>query len=405
MSLAVLRDHLRSSLWGPPAVGVALALAGGFGLVQLDEALGSNAAGFSGGPDAARSVLSTIAAATITLAGLVFSITIVALQLASSQFSPRVMRTFLRDRASKLALAAFVSTFAFAFVLLRAVREDFVPGVAINVAIVLALVSVAMFVNYINHISHTLRIASIVDAVGRETRSVIERVHPPGDPPPAPALGEARRTIANGDDPGVLVAVRGDTLARTGEEHDCVLAVVPPIGRFVPGGAPLVEVHGPGDVDDDEVRGCLQLARERTMTQDVGFGLRQLVDVAEKALSPSINDPTTATQALDQVHDALRRLAARPLAAGRFTGPGGEVRALVTHPSWEQYVALAFDEVRQYGAGSLQFARHLRQVLTDLLAVAPTERAAPLCRQLELLDAAIEREVPDAADRAALRCV
>ena len=309
-------EYLRTSLWAIPAAGVCLAVVAGFGTVALDHATGTEL-GFTGGADGARSVLSTIAAAMITFTGLVFSITIVALQLASGQFSPRVMRTFLRDNTSKIALATFVATFSYALTVLRATRADDVPGISVNVAIVLIFASVAVFIHYIDHTAHAIRAAAIIDAVAVETRASIERVYP-ADAVPVTAVAQlvdAPIVVANGRGPGVVTGFDGGLIVERAARAGGVVVLRAGVGDFVPAGAPLLELHGT-DPEACRVDGCVSLARERTMHQDVAFGVRQLVDLAAKALSPGINDPTTAVQAIDQLHDLLRRLARRPMPSG-----------------------------------------------------------------------------------------
>lgn len=392
-------EQVRSSLWVIPAVSAVLSVAAGFGLIAVDNATPERF-GFTGDAEAARSVLSTIAAAMITFTGLVFSITIVALQLASSQFSPRVMRTFLRDNASKVALATFVATFSFAFTILRSTRTDEVPGISVNFAIILVFVSVGVFIHYINHTAHAIRASAIIDSVAEETRDSIERCYPsePAQAGPEPDLSGTPLTIANHHGPGVVTgfdAKRIVTLARAAE---AVVVLRAGVGDFVPRDGALLELHGAG-AEDCDVAEYVSLGSERTMQQDAAFGLRQLVDLAARALSPGINDPTTAVQAIDQIHDALRRLAIRPLHSGRVTDDDGVVRLVHPVMAWEDFISLAVDEIRIYGAGSLQVPRRLRGMLDDLLRVVDDSRRPPLREQLRLLAAAAEREFPDARDR------
>ncbi len=395
-------EYLRTSLWVIPAAGASLAVLAGFGTIALDHATGAEL-GFTGGADAARSVLSTIAAAMITFTGLVFSITIVALQLASGQFSPRVMRTFLRDNSSKVALATFVATFSYAFTVLRATRADDVPGISVNVAIVLIFASVAVFIRYIDHTAHAIRAAAIIDAVADETRASVERLYP-ADAGPVAAMPELDDddmiVVANSRGPGVVTGFDGERIVSRAAAAGGLVVLHAGVGDFVPTGAPLLHLHRT-DPRACAVETCVALGRERTMQQDVAFGLRQLVDLAAKALSPGINDPTTAVQAIDQLHDLLRRLATRPLPLGRMTDGDGVVRFVFPTMRWDDYVSLAVDEIRIYGADSLQILRRLRSMLEDLLSIADDQRRGPLREQLRLLSAAAEREFPDARDRRA----
>ena len=371
-------EYVRTSLWVYPAVGAVLAVAGGFGAVALDDATRGDL-GFAGGAAAARAVLSTIATAMITFTGLVFSITIVALQLASGQYSPRVMRTFLRDRTSKVALATFVATFSFALTVLRATRADDVPGISVTLSLVLVFASVGVFIHYINHTAHGIRATAIIDSVAEEGRACIERNYPPEapdhDPPVSIPAGEPR--IVPSPRPGVLTGFDRERIVAEAAEADAVVVLRAGVGDFVPGGAPLLEVHAedPEACDVDEM---LTLAGERTMQQDAAFGIRQLVDLAVKALSPGINDPTTAVQALDHIHDLLRRLATRPMPAGRAVDEAGITRLVFPTMRWGDFVALGLDEIRHYGADSLQVTRRLHDLLDDLLTVVPEDRRAPV---------------------------
>lgn len=390
-----IAEYLRTSFWVVPAVGVVLAVAAALGAVALDNTTGVKL-GFSGDADAARSILSTIAAAMITFTGLVFSITIVALQLASGQFSPRVMRTFLRDNTNKIALATFVATFTFAFIVLRAVRTGAVPGISVSLAIVLVFVSVAVFIHYIHHTAHAIRAATIIEAVAEEARVTLDRLYPATPPvtPPEPILGTNAVPALNDLRPGVITGFDRERLVELAAEAEAVVVLLAGVGEFVPHGAPLLEVHG-SDPQRLDAAGCVSLGRERTMQQDLAFGLRQLVDLAVKALSPGINDPTTAVQAADHVHDLLRRLATRPIPPGLLTDDDGVVRLIFPSMAWEDFIALAFDEIRIYGASSVQVVHRLRTALEDLIDLVGEERRPPLREQLELLRSAVDREFPD----------
>ncbi len=313
--LRALRESVRTGLWAVPAMCVLLALGLAQALVAVDRRLqrgGSRAWTFGAGPDGAREVLSAITTSMITFTGLVFSITIVVLQLTSSQFSPRVLRTFLRDRVTQLALGVFVATFVYAVMVLRTVRgtsdEAFVPALATTVGLALLLASVAMFVAYIHHVATTIQVSSIIDRIGRDTRAAIDRRHPAGgDRPPATAGSRSTvgaRAVLPAPRAGVLVRLDEPALVQLAAEADVVLRVRLRLGEHVPEGGPLLEVTGDAQrLDAETVLRAVRLARNRTLEQDVAFGFRQLVDIADRALSPGINDPTTAVQVLDELHD------------------------------------------------------------------------------------------------------
>ncbi len=394
-------SRLVSGYWFIPGGVVVGASAVALGLLELDARLvaDSRNIGFTGGPESARALLSSIASSMLTLTALVFSVTIVVLQLASGQFSPRVLRTFLRDRRSQTTLGVFLATFLYALIVLRAVRGDggtvdrFVPGISVGVSFALVVVSVAFFVQYIHNITTSIRVIEIIDRISKETAAAIERIHPAdlqsGDggvsslPAPKATICAATR--------GVVTSVNVDRLFRIAERADVCLAVVPRVGDFVATGMPLVDVHGDGDgegegVDDDAVRGAISLAKERQLDEDPAFGFRQLVDIAERTLSPGVNDPTTAVQCLDHLHDLLRRLAHRPLPPRVTRTSEQRVRVVLPRPTWEDYVALAVDEIRHWGAGSLQVHRRIGALLDDLAAAVAPERAAVVAGRRRLLE-------------------
>ena len=383
-------DTLRTGFWAVPATCVAVALVLAVGLVEVDRALddGLGRFTFGAGPDGAREVLSAITTSMITFTGLVFSITIVVLQLTSSQFSPRVLRTFLRDRQTQVSLGVFVATFVYAVMVLRTVdsseEAQFVPAVATTVGVVLLLVSVGVFVGYIHHVATAIQVSSIVRAVGDETREVLDRrfsldAPPAGARPDLPATPTA---VVPARSLGVVRSVDEQALVAAARAADVVLLLRPALGQFVPEGSALLEVHGTGPLDQETVTGAVLLGKDRTMEQDVAFGLRQLVDIAERALSPGVNDPTTAVQALDELHDLLRRLVVRNLPNGVHRDEDGVVRLLTPPTLLADHLALALDEVEQYGEDARQVQDRVDALLADLLdAALPEHRAVVLARQ------------------------
>jgi uncharacterized membrane protein len=409
MKLFYLREHLRTSLWFIPTLCVLVVVALAGALTTIDRELGSNT-WFDGGPDTAQTILSTISASMITFTGLVYSITIVVLQLASQQFSPRVLRTFLRDRHSQLALGVFVATFTYSLLVLRAVRAEdapqgeFVPGVATSASFGLVLLSLAFFVDYIHHISQSIRVSSITTSIARETRAAISDIYDhehTEDPLPLPS-GVEVRTIPSPRQ-GVVTGLDRDSLVSLASRAGTVVEVVPAVGDFVPEDGPLLRLHGGSAEEVEDFVDCMGLGSERTMQQDPAFGFRQLVDIAERGLSPAVNDPTTAIQCLDQIHDLLRRIGRRAFPSGQRFDREGSLRLSFPVVSWDGYVALAFDEIRHYGRDSIQVHRRMRSILDDLEECVLPERQAALRLQMRLLDAASERNLPDQADRSMSR--
>jgi uncharacterized membrane protein len=389
-------NYLRSSLWFVPVLCVVAGAGLSFATIGFDRLFGTAVPrSLSGDPEAALAILTTVAASMVTLTGLVLTITMVVVQLAMGQFTPRVLRTILRDRPSQLAIGVFVATFAHAMLVMREVeapsREDgngFVPGLAIVVAFVLVLVSIMVLVSYVHHIGQSLRVASLIDSVGDETRHLLFKLYPrvgggDGSLPDEPL--DAPEQIVSAPAPGVLYKIDERELVEAAEDADVLVVLVPEIGDFVPQGAPVLNVHGGTVADDEQLLRALAFGRERTLHQDLAYGLQMLVDVAVRSLSKSMGDPTTAVQAIDRLHDCLRQLVQRRFPTGRHCDEAGHLRLVVHEVTWEEYLDIAMNELRQYAVSSIQVTKRLVEMLVDLAAIAPVVRQPALEQQLELL--------------------
>ncbi len=373
------------ALWTLAAVGVGLALPQ---LEQQDG--GSIPLLFDGGVESARSVLSTTAGAMISVTGLVFSITIVVLQLASSQFSPRVVRTFLQDRITQHTLGVFAASFVYSLTVLRSLGEsggeESVPQVAVTLAFVLVLGAVGMFLAFIHHITQSISVTTVLHQVGDQTRVLLERSdrerrHLPSNRPNLPSFTSQHVVVSPRT--GYLDTVDAGHLCRLASAHDALIEVLHPVGTFVPEGAPvaLVSADGSSDAWDDDVLDGLTLPRERTMEQDLSYGFRRLVDIAERALSPGVNDPTTAVQVLDELHDLLRRMARQAPVVGVHVGQDDVPRVLTTEWTFAQYLDLAVDEIAHYGRDGLQVPARLVLLLADLAVAAVPDHQETSPRQ------------------------
>ncbi len=410
---------LRDSLWFVPTICTALAVALALALVRLDQAflLGRDAGAswwlLGGGAEGTRRVLSAIAGTMITITGVVFSITIVALQLASSQFTPRVLRRFTGDRGNQIVLGVFIATFTYALLVLRSVRSapqdgrPFVPVIAATVAIVLALVSIGLLIYFVHHAARSIQASVIIDRAARETLDLIDHLFPanvgrPAEPP------QLERVIPNVP-PGVVRAQEGgyfqaideDALFDLAEERKLVVRVDPTIGEFVLPGGVLASVWPPTDVEgglSEAVRRAFVLGPERTLQSDVEFGLRHLTDIAVKALSPGINDPTTALICVDRLGEALVTLARRDRPAEVRTGRDGNVRVIVHGPPFARLIDVAFAQIRHYGAGDATVAEHLVTTLGRMAVLLPAESREPFVRQARLVLESARERVPIAAD-------
>jgi uncharacterized membrane protein len=395
--MAEVWARVRDGYWLIP--GACLVAAGvlALAMVRLDTSLQQRGSvlAFTGGPESARSLLSTISTSMLTLTALVFSITMVVLQLASSQFSPRALPTFLRDRQNQLTLGVFLATYIYALLALRQIRgtdgseDQFVPGLTIGVAFVLVVVSLVFFVASIHHVATSIQVTTIVQRIAREGHRAIDRLRdeaPDDDAPdrhapdPVAPYASPARPIGAGR-AGTLARVEVPRLVRRASQQGLVVEVLLRPGDFVAAGQPLLVLHGAGqddDVDEGWWRAGVRLVDDRAEQGDASTGLRQLVDIAERALSPGTNDPSTAVQCIDRLHDLLRALATCPDPRTVHADDEGHLRLVTPQRQWADHVALVLDELRLWGAGSLQVRTRLERLVEDLLLVVPPERCRPL---------------------------
>jgi uncharacterized membrane protein len=394
--------HLKTSLWVVPLLftfgGIALSLAA----TAIDDG-DLVPQSVSGDPHAALQILYLIAFAMLTLTGLVLSLLVVAVQLAMGTFSPRIVRQILQDRPSQCAIGLFAGTFAFSALAMRAVRTTqdggTVPGLAVVIALVLVLCCIGTLVWYLNHITQSLRTAALVEWVARDTVTTLNRAYPDHGPE-----RELPPDLIAAPTSGVIFTIGYDRLVALAERANCRLELQYGVGDFVPLGSPLVRIVGePAAIEPAAVTAAIALGPERTLNEDVAYGIRMLVDIAERTLSSGpFEDPTTTVQAIDRLHDILRQIARRPMHSGEYSDAAGVVRVTVPTLQWEGFVRLAFDELRQAGAGSPQVARRLSAALEDLIAVAPAERRPILVRQLAQLHEQAAGSAPTDADRQAV---
>lgn len=409
-------EYVRNSLWIVPAIFLAIAIAMGILLPELDERTATTI-GISFAAGAAQGMLGAISGGMITFTGFVFSILLLAVQFGSSQFSPRMLRRFLRDPTTKIALGLFMATFTYALLVLRTIGtgdESFVPDNSISVALLLLLASMIVFLRLISRTTQGLRVAGVLSELGSDGAKLLDRVYPePSTGPEAPPVNPRRGTdggevVAYPGRPGVLQSVDVRGLVAKAREAGVVIELIPPIGDLLAPGSPLFRLRGDGSAIEPRVlTESIAVGDERTMRQDPAFVFRLLADISSKALSPGVNDPTTSAQALDQIELLLRMLAGRRLTPGELRDEEGTVRLVYPAPSWEDFLSIALDETRLFGRGSVQVSRRLRALLDDLSATVPAHRRPALEAQLALLDDSVgsgyedasERQIATAADR------
>jgi len=300
-----------------PLVCIASGIAVSVASVSIDRAFDGALVPrwLTGGPDAALEILGTVAGSMVSLTALVLTVVLVVIQLGMGQFSPRIVAEILQDKPSQFAIGIFVGTFAHAMLALSPVStaedNEFVPGVAILVAFALVIISIMVLVLYANHIGRKLRAASLIEGVGTQIRAKLDELYP-DQLGPAPAnLG-----ILPAPRPGVLVHIDADRLVEIATKADVSLEMLSAIGDFVPTGAPLVHVKGrPSEGIAAEILRRVTLDTERSLVQDLAYGPRLLVDICVRSLGEPF-DPTTAVQAIDRIHDFLRRLSTRKFPTG-----------------------------------------------------------------------------------------
>lgn len=397
-----LRLYVRNSLWILPAISIVAALASVWSLTRYENAVGSH---IDISSESLRTIMSTIAGSTFTLVVLVSSAVLLAVQLASAQLTPRIIAMVYRNPYQKSAFALFVFTFTFSAALLLRIDKT-APRIASYVAAYGFLLDIALFILFIDNVGKMLRPSSAVAAVARFGRTVIRSVYPMllredavTQAPIKTNNGERPRTVLSTID-GAVLAFDQKGLVTLAQQHDCLIEFVPEVGQFVAEGDPLFRVyHGGREISDLALRNSVAKGSERTLEQDPLFAFRVLVDIASKALSPAINDPTTAVLAIDQIHHLLREVGKRYLGDGRMTDQAGRLRLIYRTPNWEDFVQLGVTEIRHYGRDSIQVQRRLRAMLEDLLKTLQPRRAPILQQELALLTTSTKRTFHDLEDQ------
>ncbi len=414
-----LREILKASPWNPPPwliplVYVGVTIVCGLVLPRLEqEYLAHYHHGMS--VSSAQAALSAIASGMMALTGIVFALAFVMVQFSAIAYSPRLVAWFGRDPVLFRALGLFTAIFFYAITVLAWVDREgdrAVPLFSVLLVTVLLILSMIVFARLVQRLND-IQITNVLHLIGQQGRAVIQEMFPKLDAP-AGAIPEAWRTAAEAarqrpvvqtlrysGEPKTVARFQVDVLVRLAREADAVIVMECAAGDTLTENTLVMRVHGGrGPIAETSLLGALRLARERTFEQDPQFALRLLVDIAIRALSPAINDPTTAVQALDQIEDLLHRLSHRALDAGCVADEKGVLRLLFPTPTWEDYLTLAFDEIRQYGASSVQVMRRLRSALVGFVdSVTETERQEVVRRYLHHLDWVVEHSALDAEDR------
>ncbi len=412
----------RDSLWFMPSVLTVVAILGALGTVEIDrryidhEDVRGYFLIFGSGAEGARGVLSAIAQSVMTVTGVVFSITIIALQLASSQYSPRVLPRFMDDRANQTVLGIFIGTFVYSLLVLRFVRsdEEYVPSLSVSLAVLLTLIMVGALIFFINHIANSLKPETIAARTAWETREVIARLFPDergGDAEQVP--GEADAGFEPQGTSAPVRSLRSGYVQAVDLEHfaeglnaQITLALDRPVGEFVVDGEPLVSVWPASAVTDelaDRLRRAYTIGDERTLHQDMERGLVELVDMAVKALSPAIYEPTTARLCIDRLTELLVQIGRRAPPSRFRTLGDGRLRVITQRNTFESSLRVAVRPIRRYGGDQAAVAIWLLKALGRIADLVPTACRAALTAEVEETLARAEDRIGSDVDLAEIR--
>ncbi len=424
-------DRVRSSFWFIPTVmaGVAVALA--FVSVTVDTSvthwlvleLGWT---FTGGAEGASAVLGIVAGSMIAIAGVVFSMTLVTLSLASSQLGPRLLRSFMRDSTTQVVLGTFIATFLYCLIVLRTIRRveevTFVPHLSVTLGVLLAVVSVGVFIYFIHHVSVSIQANEIAARIGKELIEGIDRLFPekigrgaseilvePPDPGFLEVFDREARPIGAYAD-GYLQFIDAEALLALAVEEDLVLRLEQRPGNYVVASCPLALIWPGSRVTDrvtEQLHPLFVLAHQRTSGQDLEFGVNQLVEIAVRALSPGTNDPFTAITCLDHLGSGLCRLASRDMPSPyRYDGQN-QLRVIAPADTFPKIMDAAFNQIRQYGRSSAAVTIRLLETIIVVAGFAHrAEDRATLLQHAEMIARGAREGLPEDQDRQAVdeRC-
>jgi uncharacterized membrane protein len=418
------REALRTNLWLLPTLEIALAAGLFAGTYALDRAAYDGSLQLpsflnSGSADAARQILTTIAAAVITVVTLVFSITIVTLTLASTQFGPRMLRNFIRDQITQITLGTFVATFVYAILTLVSIGPDshgeFVPHLSITVTLALVLLDVAVLVLFIDHIAKSIQLPQVIASIAGDLSGAIDAdvgTPAPGERKAGPSLSEL--VVRLDEDSGVVRApasgylqfVRVDRLIQIAIRSRAVIRLLHRPGHFVVEGQPLADVW-PADAAPGVARalgGAHATGSYRTLTQDLSFAVDQLVEIAIRALSPAVNDTFTALACIDWLGDALCKVAINWQPNAVHRDATGRVRVITVTVGFRRLVERAHEKIRQASRGMPAVMIRQLEALAKVMdyATSSAERQV-LITQAEMILRSSEESVPEEADRADVR--
>jgi uncharacterized membrane protein len=399
-----IRSFLQNSVWFTPLIGMIAAILIHRMVRAIDLSMNWYA---TAGIEGTRALLTTLAGSMFTFIVFVFSILLLSVQVASAQLTPRIIVFFYRNPVLKFSLTFFVFTFTFTLAVLFRIGEQ-VLQMSLYIAVFSCITCIAIFLYMIDHVGKSLRPISLMNLVGNQGQKVLIDVYPntPGKTEDSENLSSpletqlSLRTVETRHT-GVILAFDIAGVAELARRNNCLIEFIPQVGDFVTFGDPLFRLYQGGEnMTDRQLQQKVAIGQERTLQQDPGFAFRIIADIAAKALSPAINDPTTAVLALDQIHRLLRVVARRQLNTGQVFDKTGQLRLVYRTPNWDNFISLALTEIRYYGKGSIQVVRRMRALLDNLIEIVPPQRAAALRVELEILNRGVEHDFYHPEDRA-----
>ncbi|HEX5656537.1 MAG TPA: DUF2254 domain-containing protein [Polyangiales bacterium] len=410
-------ENLRSSLWFVPAQIVAACALLAIGTLALDDSLAAERSDaipylFSGTADAARTMLSTLASSLLTVLSIAFSLTMIALQQASSQFSPRVLRSITSSRVNQIVVGVYAGTFIYCLLILRTIRgEDapapYVPELSVTSSVLLALLCIAMLVYFIHHVSLSLQVSEVIQGLHDQLVEQIDVMFPDplGQEPRVPTLlpehARERATKIRASRGGFVRRV-DDALVGV-QAEDTIVWLHAKVGEYVPRGGVLASMSPAREQLAARINEAYVFDSERSYAQDPLFAVRQLVDIGLRAMSPGVNDPTTAEYVLHHLGDALAQLVGRQFPSPHRKHESKGLQLIVDGPDWDSFVSAAFAQLRRSARSDFDVTRCLLQVLTELGEHATCEqRAAALRLEVAEVRGALHEASFSELDRTAL---
>lgn len=413
-------SNLRSSFWFMPSMIVLASITLAAVLIAVDSLLSERWLAqwprLSGaGPEGARGMMSTIAGSMMTVVGVTFSMVLMVLAMASSQYTSRILRNFIRSRVTQIVLGIFAGIFTYCLIVLRCIRngdEDvFVPNLAVSFGFVLALGGVGALIFFIHHIASSIQASSIIAAVAEETIAAIDRLFPDNmeqgadDEDQYPKSPPADQTwqMVMASESGYIQNVNNEALLRAARDNKTIVWMNQGIGEFVVQNTKLASLameQPPDEATIDAVQDTFSISCHRTLDQDAAFGIRQIVDIAIKALSPGINDTTTAIMSVDYLTSIMARIAQRQIPSSHRYEEG-ELRVIAKGPSFMSLLGESFDQIRSNAQGNVAIMSRMLGALETVASVTDSpSRRKSISQQVQLIAELADRSLPSAHDRA-----